>query len=105
MPGSEDQTVNRRHAPRAKLTQSILVRPDDDHYPEEVATTVNVSRGGFFFVTLLAHYYVGMGVRVTLGYRPKDPMNKEEAGEVVRIEKLAENKWGIAIRILMRTAV
>lgn len=103
MPSAKSNSDNRRRAPRAKLAQPVRIRPDDDHYPEEIATTANVSRGGFFFVTSLGHYYVGMGVSVTIGYRPKDPMNKEEAGEIVRIEKVGEDKWGVAIRVLMRT--
>jgi hypothetical protein len=86
--------------PRAKLSQPVRVRPFDSHCPEEIGVTQNVSRKGLYFETLQGHYFSGMEVYVTRNFNPRDPMSHDEAGEVVRVERLANGKWGVAIRIL-----
>ena len=86
--------------PRAKLSQPIRVRPYDSRCPEEICITQNVSRKGFYFETSLGHYFSGMDVRVTRNFHLGDPMNREEVGDIVRVEKLETSKWGVAIRIL-----
>ena len=89
-----------RVTPRENLSEPVLVRPCDPQYPEEICTTMNVSRTGLFFVTSTEHYYVGMNVIVTLNFGPDDPMHREQIGDVVRMERVEDDKWGIAIRIL-----
>jgi hypothetical protein len=42
-----------------------------------------------------------MNVIVTLDFRSDDPMQREYIGDVVRLERLEDGKWGVAIRILM----
>ena len=42
-----------------------------------------------------------LNVIVTLNFGPDDPIHRERIGDVVRVEELDEDKWGIAIRILM----
>jgi hypothetical protein len=42
-----------------------------------------------------------MNVIVTLNFGPDDPMHREQIGDVVRVEKIEEGVWGVAIRILM----
>jgi hypothetical protein len=42
-----------------------------------------------------------MNVIVTLDLRSDDPMQREYIGDVVRLERLEDGKWGVAIRILM----
>jgi hypothetical protein len=61
---------------------------------------LNVSRSGLYFATTTGHYFPGMELYVTRNFRPGDPMNLEEMGEVVRVEKLKNGKSGVAIRIL-----
>jgi hypothetical protein len=39
-----------------------------------------------------------MGIAVTRNFVP-DPLSREEVAEVVRIEKLQNGKWGVAVRI------
>ena len=90
-----------RLAPRENLSEPVRVRPCDPQYPEEVCTTSNVSRSGLYLVTSTQHYSVGMNVIVTLNFGPDDPMHHEQIGDVVRVERLEEDKCGIAIRILM----
>jgi hypothetical protein len=93
---------NRRRAPRSKLSQPVRVRPFDPNCPGEVCTTLNVSRSGLYFETSAGHYFSGMEVYVTRNFQPGDPMNREEIADVVRVEKVENGKWGVAIRILMR---
>jgi hypothetical protein len=88
-------------SPRAKLSQRVRVRPYDPHDPEEVCVRQNLSRTGFDFETSLRHYFSGMGVGVTRNFAPGDLMNREEGGEVVRVERLNNGKWGVAIHVLI----
>jgi hypothetical protein len=90
-----------RLSPRESLSEPVRVRPCDPLYTEEICTTANVSRNGLYFVTPTKHYFVGMNVIVTLNFGPDDPIHHERIGDVVRVEELDEDKWGIAIRILM----
>ena len=92
-------------SPRAKLSQPVRVRPYDPHDPEEVCVTENLSRKGFYFETSLSHYFSGMCVAVTRNFVPGDPMNREEGAEVVRVERLKNGKWGVAIRVLISSPV
>jgi PilZ domain-containing protein len=91
-----------RRNPRAKISKPLRVRPVDPNYKEEVQTTLNASRNGLYFTTPAEHYYVGMLVRVTFPYVGLDPCHSEYSGEVVRIEKLQDGRFGIAVRILLR---
>lgn len=90
-----------RLTPREALSEPVRVRPCDTLFPEEVCTTLNVSRSGVYFVTPTRHYSVGMNVAVTLNFGPDDPIHREQIGDVVRVEPLGEDRWGVAIRILM----
>src|ERR1700746_1485285 len=90
-----------RLTPRETLSEPVLVRPCDPLYPEEICTTANVSRSGLYFGTSTQHYVGGMTVVVTLNCGPDDPIHRERIGDVVRIDELDEDKWGIAVRILM----
>ena len=92
-----------RRAPRAKVSLPVRVQPFDSKYPEEICATLNVSRNGLYFVTSLRHYlecyFRGMKVRVMRNYQSNDPANRDESGEIVRVESLGEGKWGVAIHI------
>lgn len=90
-----------RQTPRENLSEPVRVRPCDSEFPEEICTSVNVSRSGLYLVTSIGHYFVGMNVIVTLNFGPDDPMHREQIGDVVRMERLGDDKWGVAIRILM----
>ena len=88
-------------SPRAKLAQRVRVRPSDPLEPEEVCVTENLSKLGFYFETSMSHYFSGMSVGVTRNFTPGDPVNRDERGEVVRVERLKNGNWGVAIRILI----
>jgi hypothetical protein len=92
---------DRRAERRVKISRLTLVRPSDPKYKEQVHTTLNASRDGLYFTTGAKHYYIGMRLRVTSGYAPNDPCNSVSFGEVVRIERLKDSRFGIAVRILV----
>jgi hypothetical protein len=95
------QTISTgKRPPRAKLSQPVRIRPYNSNLPPDICVTQNVSRKGFYFESSLGHYFVGMYVYVTRNFRADDPMSQEEAGDVVRVERLESGKWGVAVRIL-----
>ena len=52
-------------------------------------------------MTRNAKYYTGMRVLATFPYiAPQDPMNCEYVAHVVRVESLANNKFGVAVELL-----
>lgn len=94
----------RRANGRIKIARTILARPSDPKYreKEEVQTTLNSSRDGLYFRTNAGHYYVGMHVGVILGYEPNDPCKSTSFGEVVRVDRLKDGGFGIAVQIQLR---
>ena len=91
----------RRQAHREDISEPVLVCPCDPECPEEACTTLNVSPNGLYFTTTTGHYFPGMNVIVTPNFRADDPMQREYVGDVVRLERLEDGIWGVAIRILM----
>ena len=93
-----------RRARRAKLARPMRVRPSeprDDHF-EDLPTSVNASKHGIYFISRLSNYYKGMRVFVTFPYTsPHDPMNSEYLAEVVRVDTLPKEKFGVAIDLKM----
>jgi hypothetical protein len=96
--------VEREHrsSRRVKISRPVLARPSDPKYKEEVQTTLNTSRDGLYFRTQLKHYYVGMRVSVVLGYTPNDRCNSTSLGKIIRIDRLDDGSFGIAVHIEMR---
>jgi hypothetical protein len=91
----------RRRGIRENISEPVLVCPCDPECPEEVCATLNVSPNGLYFTTTSGHYFPGMNVIVTPNFRPDDLTQKEYIGDVVRLERLGDGRWGVAIRILM----
>ena len=93
-----------RRGRRAKMARPMRVRPSeprDDHF-EELPNSVNASKHGIYFVSKRSTYYKGMRVFVTFPYTSAhDPMNSEYLAEVVRIDILPNNKFGIAVDLKM----
>src|SRR6267143_2119891 len=84
----------RRNRLRVKFSRPVRV--------EEVRTTVNASRDGLYFTTCLEHYHVGMWLMLTFPYAPADPIKKEQIGKVVRLERLADGRVGVAVEFFSR---
>jgi hypothetical protein len=92
---SKERRTNRR----ATVARKLLICPSEPPFSEEVQPTSNVSRGGMYFVTASKHYYVGMRVSLIAGYTPNDPCNATSFGEIVRITKLEDGRFGVAVRV------
>src|SRR5216684_4804812 len=92
-----------RRGRRAKLARPMRVRPSeprDDHF-EDLPNSVNASKHGIYFVSKRSTYYKGMRVFVTFPYSANDPMSSEYLAEVVRIDTLPNNRFGIAVDLKM----
>jgi hypothetical protein len=96
--------LNKRRSRRAKIARPLRVRPSepkDDHF-EDFPVSVNASREGILFTTRREGYYPGMRVFVTFPYTSAhDPMNCEYVAQVVRVDKMPNGKFGIAVDLLM----
>jgi len=94
--------VELRRSRRAKMARPMRVRPSeprDEHF-EDHPVSVNASKDGIYFTTRQESYYPGMRVFVTFPYSSAhDPMNCEYVAEVVRVEKLPNNKTGVAVHL------
>jgi hypothetical protein len=92
-----------RRGRRAKLARPVRVRPSeprDDHF-EDLPNSVNVSKHGIYCVSRCSTYYKCVRVFVTFPYSVNDTMSSEYLAEVVRIDTLPNNKFGIAVDLKM----
>ena len=93
-----------RRARRARIVKQVRVRPSDprdDHF-EDLSISANASKHGIYFVSRKSNYYKGMRVFVTFPFASAhDPMNCEYLAEVVRVEDLPSNKFGVAVDLKM----
>jgi hypothetical protein len=100
----EPQFEDKRRTRRAKIAKPLRVRssePRDEHF-EDHPVSVNASKDGIFFQTRRKGYYKGMRVFVTFPFSSQhDPMNCEYVAEVVRVEELPNNRFGVALHLLM----
>jgi hypothetical protein len=90
---------NRRITERKSQSRTVRIRPAESQYAEEIRTTLNVSWDGFYFATSIGHYFSGMIVYVTRDFRSNDPTNREDQGTVMRVDKLREGRWGVAVHL------
>ena len=97
-----DTTFEKRLNPRAKISRMLRVRPSDGARFEEMPVSTNVSKCGIYFHTHLSYYHKGMRLFVTYPFTfANDPLKSEYLAEVVRVEQLADGRFGVAIRLLM----
>jgi len=101
---AEPQYTDKRRSRRAKIAKPLRVRPSeprDEHF-EDLPTSINASKEGIYFQTRRENYYKGMRVFVTFPFTSHhDPMNCEYVAEVVRVEALPNNRFGVALHLLM----
>ena len=95
--------TERRREGRQALPLSILVRPSaflpNDF--NEVCTTVNITRDGFYFLSSLASYRRGMQLIVTwLNSASPDNSSIDFIGKIVRIDSCSRNRWGVAVQLV-----
>jgi hypothetical protein len=100
----ETQYKEQRRGRRAKIAKPLRVRPSeprDEHF-EDLPISVNASKDGIYFHTRRGNYYKGMRVFVTFPFASQhDPMNCEYVAEVVRVEELANGRFGVALSLKM----
>jgi hypothetical protein len=91
--------LERRRETRIEVDRPVYVQPieqDVEHF-EEVRRMRNFSRNGFYFVSERVSYQPGAYLYVVPAF---GCLNLEYLGEVVRVERLADGEFGIAVRLL-----
>jgi twitching motility two-component system response regulator PilG len=92
--------AERRCRRRALISAPVRVRSVDvtEDGPDEISTTLDVSRGGVLFTTRQAAFVPGMVVAVTFPYS-KSPVavQAEQAGRVARVSKMADGRYSVAV--------
>jgi hypothetical protein len=100
----ETKYAEQRRNRRAKIAKPLRVRPSeprDEHF-EDLPVSINASKEGIYFHTRRNNYYKGMRVFVTFPFTSvHDPMNCEYVAEVVRVETLANGRFGVALHLKM----
>ena len=89
----------RRREHRAKVARPVYVEATDTNGEqfEELRTTRDLGRWGFYFVTEKRSYQPGMQVHAIPAF---GCLNSEYEGEVVRVEQLPTGEFGVAVRLL-----
>lgn len=92
----------RRRRRRALISAPVRVRSLEVTAggPDEISTTVDVSRIGFLFTTSLACYFRGMDVAVMFPYS-KSPtaIHAEQQGRVARAHQMPDGRYAVAIAL------
>jgi CheY-like chemotaxis protein len=100
--GSSRDVGDRRKRRRALISAPIRVRAVHvtQGGPDEISTTLDVSRNGVLFVTSLTTFFAGMEVAVTFPYA-KSPhtARAEQSGRVLRISELSGNRRSVAVAL------
>jgi CheY-like chemotaxis protein len=98
--GGRGQDQERRRRRRALISAPVRVRSLNitEEGPSEVTTTIDVSRGGIFFVSELASYEKHMEVAVVFPFSgiPGD-VHSEQLGQIVRVVEYEDGRRGIAV--------
>jgi PilZ domain len=92
-----------RRSRRINIGQPVRLIPSlsRGEFFEEIGTTSNVSREGFYFLTEREHYQEGMRLLVTLPcHSPRDRRDREYLAQVVRVELLDNGQRGVAVQLL-----
>ena len=90
---------DRRRERRHKGPRQVWIQGTDMHGTsvEEIQIMQDYSRGGFFFVSSLHCYYVGMRLHVIPSF---GSLNLEFVAEVVRVEPKPKMAYGVGVKLL-----
>ena len=100
-PGSE-----RRSRRRALISAPVRVRSTEftEGAEGEVSTTLDVSRGGFLYISSVPHIRVGTVVQVTFPYsKSQAAVQAEQSGRIVRITEMPDGRRAVAIASSVET--
>lgn len=92
-----------RQIKRVNVRRPIKVQPANlkDGEFEDITETENASKRGIYFFTEVRRYFVGMRVYVTMPYSASPAeQGRQHFGQVVRVEKTATEKRGVAVQFL-----
>ena len=100
-PAPTDPPRDRRRKRRAMISAPIRVRnAKADDGPDEIATTVDVSRTGILFHSQRNTYTRGMEVAVVFPYsQAPSASHFEQTGRVVRVNDLGDGTFDVAIAL------
>jgi CheY-like chemotaxis protein len=93
---------DRRKRRRAMISAPVRVRGLDltNDGPDEISTTIDVSRNGILFVAKAGSYHKGMDVAVVFPYSGSPTaIHAEQCGRVVRTEALADGRMAVAVAL------
>jgi len=94
--------TDRRKRRRALISAPIRVRAVDvtEDGPNEVSTTLDVSRNGVQFVSSQANFAAGMEVAVTFPYTNTPQIAQaEQSGRVVRVTEMPDGRRSVAVAL------
>jgi len=97
--------AERRHRRRVKISAPVRVRQVDSGHAVEfdLTMTTDVSREGILFETSRPSYQRGQEVAVVFPYRPLPGDSvREQCGQVVRVVRASENRYGVAVAFVDR---
>jgi twitching motility two-component system response regulator PilG len=92
----------RRSRRRALISAPVRVRSIDvtEGGPDEVSTTLDVSRGGVLFVTAASSFEVAMTVAVTFPYSTSPvAVQAEQVGRVARVSRMPDGRYSVAVTL------
>ena len=93
---------DRRRRRRALISAPVRVRGVHitGSGPDEISTTIDVSRGGFLFVTQNKSFERGMEVAVTFPYsKAPGVLHAEQHGRVARVHQMPDGRIAVALAI------
>ncbi len=98
----------RRRSPRARISCELLLRSADQGFRqfEELVTTLNISRHGFYFRTPSSSFHKGRKLIVIIRDEPLSNSNETEfPAEVVRVDWRADGYYCIAAQFMYLTSL
>jgi hypothetical protein len=92
-------STERRREWRQKGPRQVWIQGTDVHGTaiEEIQIMQDYSRGGFFFISSLHCYFVGMRLHVIPSF---GSLNLEFVAEVVRVEPKPKMAYGVGVKLL-----
>lgn len=102
LPANREPLPERRNKHRALISAPVRVRSAyaGSNSPEEISTTVNVSRNGFLFLSGRPAFANGAVVAVTFPYSKSAlAVQAERPGRVVRVSALADGRFAVAVAL------
>jgi CheY-like chemotaxis protein len=93
---------DRRRRRRALISAPVRVRGVNttQNGPDEISTTVDVSRGGVLFIAETSDFERGMEVAVTFPYcSAPGALQAEQHGRIARVREMSDGRYAVAIAL------